>query len=367
MNILYLTNHLNVGGITSYVLTLGSNLKANGHNIYVASSQGELIPQLEKAGIGYISIPIKTKNELSPRMLLSLFMLRRAVRKYNIHIVHSQSRTTQVLGALLSKTEAVAHISTCHGFFKKRLSRRVFPCWGKRVIAISQQVKEHLINDFGVKEERIRLIHNGIDVDRFREQKPESRSQRKKDLGLGAGPVVGIVARLSDVKGHIYLIQAMKIVLEKFPTAQLLIVGEGKEKEKILGLISRLNLEKNIIWIPSAPDTAQVLSLLDIFVLPSLQEGLGLSLMEAMAAGLAVVGSDVGGIRTLIQDRVNGLLARPADSGALAEAISELLQDQGKRGSLGAKARDFIRGNFSAEKMAAQTIEVYSECLNVKE
>jgi glycosyltransferase involved in cell wall biosynthesis len=366
MNILYLTNHLNIGGITSYVLTLGSGLKQKGHNIYVASSGGQLLPQFKDLGIVYLPIPIKTKNEVSLKIILSLFKLLSVIKKNDIKLLHSNSRTTQVLGCLLNRFTGIPHISTCHGFFKKRFSRKIFPCWGQKVIAISEQVKEHLIKDFKVEEKNIVVIHNGIDVRKYRVQSTEYRVQKKRDLGLSAGPVVGIVARLSDVKGHIYLIEAMKIVLNTLPNTQLLIVGEGKMKEELKNRVNSGGIQKNVFFIPAVTDTKDVLQVMDLFIMPSLKEGLGLALMEAMALGLAVVGSDVGGIRSLIQDGINGLLAKPADSQDIARAILELLQDNNKRDTLGKEAQNFICRNFSQEKMVAQTEEVYLECLNAK-
>lgn len=366
MNILFITNHLNIGGITSYVLTLGAGLKKRGHHIYVASSGGSLLPRFMEEGINYISIPIKTKKEIGPKILASLFKLKNAVKKYRIDLVHTNSRTTQVLGCLLSKKTNIAHIYTCHGFFKKRLLRKLFPCWGQKTIAISESVKEHLTKDFGVKEKDIRIVHNGIDLERFgRCAKYDVRST-KKNLGLGDGPVVGIVARLSDVKGHRYLIQAMRVILVKIPDAQLLIVGDGKEKRALVKLINDLGIEKNVFFIPSVTETTEVLSVMDIFVLPSLKEGLGLSLIEAMACGLAVIGSDVGGIKSLIQDGNDGLLVKPADSISLSKAILELLDDAKKRVYLGNNARDFIGRNFSQEEMVTQTEEVYLECVSLK-
>lgn len=366
MNILYLTNHLNIGGITNYVLSLSRGLKARGHNIYIASSGGKLLEKFKQAGITYIPIPINTKKELSLKILVSRFRLSNTVRKFNIDLIHSNSRTTQVLGYLLSRAVSLPHIFTCHGFFKRRFLRRIFPCWGVKIIAISESVKEHLIKDFRVKENAIRVVHNGIDVDRFRIQNTEDRRQKKNDLGLGDGPVVGIVARLSDVKGHIYLIEAMQQVIEHNPTAQLIIVGEGKEKEMLVRRVKDLGIDKNVFFIAEVCDTRDVLAALDLFVLPSLKEGLGLALMEAMATGLGVIGSDVGGIRSLIQDNYNGKLIKPADTNALACAIIELLQDDKIREALGRQAQIFISHNFSQEKMVLETERVYLECLSAK-
>lgn len=373
MNILYISNHLNIGGITSYLLSLATGMKHKGHDVYIASSGGRLLPEFIEKGIIYVPIPIRTKQETSPAIIASMFKLSALIKKRKIDFVHSNSRTTQVLGCLLNRFWGVPHISTCHGFFKRRFFRKVFPCWGQKVIAISEPVKEHLIKDFKVDEKNIVLIHNGIDVDKSRilacpvgRQNPESRMEIKKSLGLGEGPVVGIVARLSDVKGHTYLIEAMSNVLEKIPDAQLLIVGEGKMKEDLVKLVKSLEIEKNVFFIAEVNDTKDVLSVMDLFVMPSLKEGLGLSLMEAMAFGLCVIGTEVGGIKSLIQDGYSGLLARPKDSEQLSRAILGLLQDEQKRKSLGKNAQTFIYRNFPLEEMIQKTEEVYLQCLDAK-
>lgn len=366
MNILYITNQLDIGGITSYVLSLASGMKKRGHRVYIASSGGQLLNKFKEEGIEFVPIPIKTKSEVSPKILASAFKLLKEVKENHIDIVHSHSRTTQVLGYLLSKKTGIKYISTCHGFFKKRFSRRMFPCWGINVIAISEPVKEHLIKDFGVGPETIRVIHNGIDLERFKESIKDDLGQRKKKMGLKEGPVIGIVARLSDVKGHVYLIEAMKAVLEKIPTAQLFIVGEGRMKEELIKLTKKNGLQENVLFLLSAIDTREVLSVMDLFTMPSLQEGLGLSLMEAMAMGLPVVGSAVGGIKSLIQHGVNGLLVKPADINSLSLAILDLLRDRKKAEILGNNARNFINQNFSQDKMVLETEKVYLECLESK-
>ncbi|MDD5097987.1 MAG: glycosyltransferase family 4 protein [Candidatus Omnitrophica bacterium] len=367
MNILCITNHLNTGGITSYALTLYAGLKKRGHNVYIASSGGEVLEKFIASGITYIHIPIKTKKEISLKIIFSAFLLSGIIKKNKIDIIHSHSRTTQVLGCFLERLTGARHIFTCHGFFKRRFLRKIFPCWPKRVIAISQQVKVHLIDDLKLDGEKITVIHNGIDVDRFRSQKPEARGQIRLSLGLGDGPVVGIIARLSDVKGHKYLIEAMSEVLEIHPSANLLIVGEGKMQKELTAQVSDLGISKNIFFVPETQDTAATLSAMDIFVMPSLQEGLGLALMEAMAQGLGVIGSNIGGIKTLIQDGRRGLLITPADSKALAQAILILINDPAKRLELGKEAQNFIRNNFSQDKMVLETEKEYLECLNIKD
>ena len=203
-----------------------------------------------------------------------------------------------------------------------------------------------MIHDFHVKENDVIMIPNGIDIKRF-VQTIDDKRQVKTKLGLGDGPVIGIVAR-------------------KIPNAQLLIVGEGKIEEDLVNLCKKLEIEKNVFFLSSVTDIIQVLGAMDLFVLPSLQEGLGLSLMEAMASGLAVIGSDVGGIKSLIKHGYTGILVKPADSRELSNAILELLLDQDWAMILGNNARMFIAQNFSQEKMVLETERVYLECLNAK-
>lgn len=366
MNILYLTNHLNIGGITTYVLLLSGALKSRGHGIYIASSGGEPASEITRQNINYICIPIFTKKEISPKIYFCTRKLTPLVVEHKIDIIHANSRTTAVLAALLSRKCGVPFVVTCHGFFQKRILRMMFPCWGDKTIAISEQVKDHLMGDFKVKENNIFVIYNGIDGDKYKGQGVKDKGQAKKELGLGQGPVIGIVARLSDVKGHIYLVYAMRDLLKKIPDAQLLIVGDGREKKNIENAVVELGLRKNIFLFPAAEDPTRFLAAMDVFAMPSLAEGLGLSLMEAMASALPVIGSDIGGIRSLIQNGINGILVKTADSREIAKAILDLLSFPDKARAMGKEAARFIRERYSLEKMILDTERLYSQCLEEK-
>ena len=363
MKILFLLNHLNTGGITSYILTLSKGLVRLGHSVSIASSGGELLYKFRKEGIIHYNVPLKTKNEISPKIIISALILLKVIQENKFDIVHSQSRTTQVLGCLLSKLTGVRHIFTCHGFFKRRLSRRLMPCWGEKVIAISSQVEEHLVRDFNLSLERIFLVCNGIDTNRFSPVLKEIKDKAKQILGLKPNTVVGILARLSSVKGHRYLIEAMKDVVLSFHGVQLLIAGEGKIKKELEELVSSLGIKESVFFIPKSTDTKDILSAIDIFVLPSLEEGLGLALMEAMSMGLAVIGSRVGGIKTLIKDGLNGLLVKPKDPKGISCAIIDLITNPDKALRLGLQAREGIVKDFSCLDMVKNTEAVYLEVL----
>lgn len=361
MNILHLTNHLNIGGISQYVLTLAAGLKKRGHKIFLASSGGVLLSNFEEEGIIYLHLNLKTKSELSYKLWLSYFKLKKYIRENHIEIIHAHSRTTQVLAHFLSRATEATYISTCHGFFKKRFSRRLFPCWGQKVIAISRAVKEHLLSDFKVGEEKIKIIHSGVLISE------EKSGFAKEAFGLTDGPIIGIIARLSPEKGHVYLIKAMSEVIRHIPSAQLLIVGDGRLKKELVRLTEDLGLKKNVFFLAAEENLTGLFSVMDIFVLPSLKEGLGLSLMQAMRYGLPVVGSDIGGIRDLVRHQETGLLVKTKDAADLAQAILELLHNPQQAKILGENARSFIKENFSVERMVSETEEVYRECLKAKD
>lgn len=370
MNILFLTTHFNEGGISRYCLNLGIQLKKEGHGVYVASSGGDLVEVLERSGIEHIKINLRTKSELSLKIWCALFRFKKPLCEKNIQLIHAQTRVAQVLACWISKFYKIPYVSTCHGFFRPRLSRKLFPCWGKKVIAISRPVMEHLIKDFKIPAEKIKYIRHGLDMQRFRDYDEKTRQDLKHKLKIAPGaPVVGIIARLSLVKGHAFLIEAMPEVVKEFSAARLLIVGDGKSKDALLALrrlAEKLKVAENITFLPRVLDTSLMLSILDIFVMPSLQEGLGLSVMEAMAMSVPVIASAVGGIPDLIKDNRTGILVPPGDSSALSRAIVRLLENRDLRGELSKNAAGFIREEFSVTKMADETEAVYQEVLSQK-
>ena len=205
------------------------------------------------------------------------------------------------------------------------------------------------------------MIANGIDGQEYSLITDERRSEQRRKMGLTGGPVLGIVARLSDVKGHAVLIGAMPRILAATPRARLLIVGEGRMEAALREQVRDLGLEPAVRFYPVADRTAEVLAALDVFVLPSLQEGLGLSVMEAQAAGLPVVASRVGGIPSLITDGETGRLVEPGDQEALAQAVMDCLSNPDQSRDMGRRAREEVLRSFSAEQMAEATLRVYEQ------
>ncbi len=363
MKVLILTNHLNIGGVSTYTINLAHGLKVNGADVYVASGGGELEWKLKKDSIGHIRVNFRTKFEFNPKLLISFAKLFIFIRNNKIEIIHSQTRVTQVLGFLLSGATGAKYVSTCHGFFKSaRLGRRVFGAWGNAAIAISDAVRDHLVKDFKLKEKDVFLIYNGVDTDLFSEKIEEAEKKAlRKNLGFDKAPIAGSVCRLSPVKGLRYLLFAMKDVLAEMPEAQLLIVGEGPSKEYLMNLAKKLGIEGNVFFARSSTDTRRFLSIIDVFVFYSLEEGLGLSLLEAMAAGKPCVASSVGGVSSVIEHERTGLLIPPKDSHVLKEAIIRLFRDPELRMKLSEESQKLVRAKFSIETMIKKVMGVYDE------
>jgi glycosyltransferase involved in cell wall biosynthesis len=361
MNILFLTTHFNTGGITSYILTLGQALVKSGHQVWVASSGGKDVALLEAAGMRHVQINIRTKSEVSPKLWSSFGPLQYLVQKEGINIIHAQTRVTQVLGFFLSRATGVAMVTTCHGFFRPRWFRKLFPCWGAAVIAISKPVARHLSVDFGVSPNKIHLIVHGIDLDRFVVANEQTRREARQKTDMGATPLIGIIARLSDVKGIDILIKAMPLVLKEIPSANLLIAGQGPQEIALKKLAQDLRLTAHVHFKSTVDQTQDLLCALDVFVMPSLMEGLGLSVIEAQACGIPVVASRVGGLVDLIKEGESGYLVPVNDPPALADRIIEVIGNPQQSKLLAQQARLNIEQNFSAERMLKETLKVYEQ------
>ena len=360
MNILLLTTHLNPGGISRYILNLAYGLKTADHKVIVASAGGQWAQELTQNNIQHQLIPIKTKLFLSPKLLLCAKKLTKLVRDEKIDIIHSNTRVTQSLGALLTRLTKVDYVSSFHGFYKKSSLRRLFSFGGKRSIAISKAVKKHIIQDLKIKSDHIDVVYNGFDVEKF-----SKRLKNKKDYGFSDRDfVIGMLGRISQEKGHFLAVKALKMLTEQYPDAKLAISGEGKLKNKLKSFIRELKVEEKVVFLNIAPD--KFLDALDLLIMPSQKEGFGYAIVEAFAKGIAVIGYNVGGIAEIIRDRCNGILFYRYDAINLKGAIEELLINPQLRDQFSKIAKNDA-WQYTIENMAKNTAIVYKKALNMEE
>lgn len=368
MKVLLLANHLNHGGITAYLWNLVCALHGrDGLEYTIASRGGEWAPEFERKGVRHISLPLTTKCEVSPKVLVSFLKLRPLVGRLGIDLLHANTRVTQVLSSFVSHAAKTPYLSTCHGYFRPHWGRKHWPCWGQRVIAISDPVRDHLISDFALEPKHIALIYNGIDQERFKPREASEIAEEKRRLGLSPDKkIIGSIGRLSSVKGQKYLVLAAEELIKRRQDVQFLLIGDGEERAPLLSLIRSKKLERNVVLCPGIKDTALGLSVMDVFVMPSLQEGLGLSILEAQAQGVPVVATRVGGIPTAIEDGRTGLLCPPQESVCLARSIERILNDGALKETLTRHARRQIEEKFSLSLMGQKTRKVYEDILCAK-
>lgn len=363
MKILHLATHMNIGGISNYILNLSTALKGKGIESVVASNGGDLEGELKKIGIAHIRLNIRTKFELSPKVMMSIIAVKSMVRRERPDIIHAHTRVSQVVASFVSRSAGIPYVTTCHGFFKKRM-RGLFDTWGTRVIAISEQVKTHLIKDLGVNEDRIELIYNGIDSSRFLcDYSAQELVRAKAALGLGEGPVIGTIGRLSPVKGQEFLIRAMDDAALKRSNTRCVIVGNGPDENMLKGLARSLGLDDRVYFFRADTDTRKYLTAMDIFVLPSLQEGLGMALLEALASGRPCIASRIGGLTDVIRDGLDGMLVTAGIASDIAAAASKLLGEKDLAIEMGRRGREAVKEKFSLGAMADKTIDLYKRII----
>ncbi|MDO8525017.1 MAG: glycosyltransferase family 4 protein, partial [Candidatus Omnitrophota bacterium] len=186
------------------------------------------------------------------------------------------------------------------------------------------------------------------------------------ELGLKDAPVVGTIGRLSQIKGQRFLVQAMAGIIARRKDAQCLIVGDGEEMMALRNLARALDIKDSVHFVSSDIDTAKFLSVMDVFVFPSVKEGLGIALLEAMAAGKACVASDIGGIRDIIKDPSCGALAAVGDIGAIAGSATAFINNKALRQATGENAGRLVARNFSLDAMGDNIIELYKEVISAK-
>lgn len=367
MNILHLTTHLNRGGISQYLLSVGADFVQRGHSVWVVSGGGEMEPEFSERNIKVKNFSIRTKSELSPKIYAALPSLIRWIRKEKIDVIHAHTRVTQVMGFWLSFFTGRAYVSTVHGFFKRRLGRRLFPAWGDRAVAISDAVGADLRETHQVPAECIRVIYNGLDLKELsRRFSAHDPLQARKEYGFGPNSfVVGIIARLVSDKGHEYLLEAVKLLVPKIPEIRLLIVGDGKYRRSLEEVTRAMDLKDRVFFTGNLKDVSRPLAAIDVFVLPAVwREGFGFSIVEAMACKKPVIVTNIWALNTLIQNHENGILVEPRDAQELAQALQLILKDQAFRNRIGKAGYETAERRFSLDRMVLELENVYREALS---
>ncbi len=362
LNILFVNSYLNAGGITRYILYLATELVGRGHQVWVASSGGEWEEKFKKNGISLVKIPLNTKAIFSPKILTSFLELRRFLKTQQIDLIHSHKRVSQCLASLVSAFTKIPHITTFHGFYRLSFMRRLLKFDGTRAIAISKATANHIQDDLGISNQKLRVVYNGVTLEDL--APPGPLSELKEKYKVKGSPIIGMMARLKPEKNHQLTIAALGTLVKKFPDIVLLIPGEGSLKPKLKKMVIDRCLEKNVQFF----DTVEPLGMykmMDIFIHPATSEGFGLAIIEAQMVGVPVIATDVDGIREIVVDKISGLLIKnPHNEAELADKISYLLKNPETAAGLVKKGTHRAYDIFSISKMTDGILEVYKEVLN---
>lgn len=350
MRVLLLSNHLNPGGLSRYIVNLCQGLVHSGHQVWVASNGGTWEVRISQARGTHIGLRMRTKCFLSPKVFQTARLLSECIRRQDIDVIHANTRVTQFLAWLLSRKTGIPYVTTFHGFYRKHLFRRIFPMEGEQVIAISNAVKEDSTGSFGISPRKISVVYHGIDIQPFA-QIPLGRIPGKPAC------VLGILSRLSAEKAIDTIIELFPSLLSMFPAGlELRVAGSGKLEQQFKERVAALQLHKQITFC-GVVDPVDFFSRIDVLLFPSRQEGLGFSVLEAKAAGKVVIASTAGGLKEIIADGTDGFLLEQFTAGALA-GILERLSRAEEFYAFAQKARQSV-SMYTIPRMAEQTSAVY--------
>ncbi|RJQ29375.1 MAG: glycosyltransferase family 1 protein [Peptococcaceae bacterium] len=284
------------------------------------------------------------------------------IKRYRVQVVHTHASFSGRLAARLAGAPCVVY--TKHRLdwerpqkgLKGRLLRYFDQATCDRVIAVSGAVKENLL-EAGVPEAKVEVIYNGIDVRGFRER--ARPGNRRDELSAGSDRVVGVIGRLEPEKGHSVFLQAAAQVLKERNNVTFVVVGTGSLAGELKNMALDLGIEAKVRFTGLREDIPELLSVMDVVVLPSLTEAFPLSLIESMCLGRPCIASSVGGISEIIEHEKNGLLAPPGDAAALAEKINFLLSCPEQARTMGVRASALVAKKFDAGLMAEKITDLY--------
>jgi len=379
IRVLHIITNLPVGGAQDNTLITVERLDRHQFDVTLMCSpdgewreRAENIPDLELIFVDALTRPVHPFYDT-----VAFWKLCTLIKRGGYDIVHTHSSKPGVLGRLAARvvgTPVIIH--TIHGFpFNDFMPRAV--TWGlvvlerwlsrltDRLITVSKLNLEKATRLKLAPPEKFVNIYSGIDFHRF--DTPADPARKKAELGVGNGaPVVGMVGRLSKQKAPLNFVRAIPHVLQQRRDARFVLVGDGELRQSVETLARKLGVADKLCLLGYRDDVPELLRTFDVYVLPSLWEGLGRSLTEAMYSGCPVVATSVEGVPELVRHEETGLLVEPNDVPALAARILELLNDRDKAQRLARAAKQRIDENFRADVMVRALERVYQETLAAK-
>lgn len=369
IKVLHAVEDLKIGGMERVIagIVTGLNSTIFSSHVLCISNGGTVAEELTAQGIP-VSI-LGLNNYHYPDQLWSL---RHWLKKGDFHLLHTHGYFAgafgRVAGLMAGVPCMIHHVhSTYHGYGHRHLlMERIISLRTDKIICISQAVQQWVVANENIPENKTVLIYNGVSSHYGDRPKPDERVIIRKELGIPTeGVVFLVVASLVKNKGHDVLFRAFAAVHDVHKDATILVVGDGPERGYLERCSAALNLGNKIIFTGLQSEVISFLMAADVVVLPSIErEGLGIALIEAMAVGLPVIGSDLGGIREVIENGLNGLLVPPGDQNALAQAIIWMIEHPEERRAMGLKGKEKWAKEFTTAGMIEKLSRLYEETIS---
>jgi glycosyltransferase involved in cell wall biosynthesis len=363
MTVLHLSSSSGPGGAETVMASVASGLDpARYRSAVCLFRDGWLRDRCEGLGLETHVIPITRA--------LDLVWLRRfqaLLRERDVALIHAHEFGANTWGTLAGRLARRPVVATVHGrsYYTDSLRRRLAYRVVSRaavMVAVSENVQRFVVESTGVSPHRVRVVHNGIGLQR--PVSSEVRARVRSELGLlEADRVVTAVGNLYPVKGHRYLLEAAPRILARCPSAVFLFAGRGDCEAELRAQARALGIEARVRFLGLRHDVPALLAVAHVFAQPSLAEGLSIAILEAMAAAKPVVTTRVGGNPELVADGASGLLVEPADASALAAAVTRLLTDAEEARRLGDNGLARVRSRFSIDAMVRQYETIYATAL----
>ena len=368
MRLLFLSDHLGYAdgvttGATTYFQTVLPELTAQGIDVRACflRERHSVAEALENRGVQPVFL---NRGKWDP---CALFDLLRMIDRDQSDIVHAAGMKGILLGRAAGHIRGRKVITHLHDTSVPgtmfRLLHQAMAGWTDRCLVISEAVGKLARERFGISPDRVTVLYNGIDLEKYRNVASNARERIRMEFRLpSTAPVLAVIGRLSPEKGQAFFLPWLPELLRTHPDAQVLIVGEGPTKAECEAILSKSGTSASVRFTGQRSDIPDILAAVDVLVIPSLMEGLSFCALEAMAAGRPVAAFRVGGIPELISHDRTGVLAPERDGAALVSQIRRLLDDEGLRSSAVAEARTFVQ-RFSIQSHVQDLIAVYGQAL----
>lgn len=359
VSVLYLSSSSGPGGAEQMLCSLAASLDRTRFRPIVGLFRpGWLKEQCEQQGIETHVFPV---GGLLHGAWISACT--RLVREERVALIHAHEFDANVHGTLVAAITGVPIVATVHGkhYYWTKFRRRVAYRFVSRfatMVAVSQNLKAFIGQKVGIDQTRIKVIYNGVKP--LPEYSEGNILGCKAELGIPEGDqIVGVVGSLYPVKGHRFLVEAIPHVLAKFEHTTFLFIGRGELEVGLKEHVQKLGVEKKVLFLGLRQDVPRLLSLMDVFALPSLSEGLSMAILEAMTAGKPVVTTRVGGNSELVLHLETGMLVPPEDSQALAEGLERVLGDNALAQRMGLAGRGRAGQYFGLHTMVKNYETLY--------